>query len=142
MKIIAISFEGRQPNDVDIQRMIDVVNKFCYAGTKSTIQVYNEDDLRKMCAKVFVQGSNPTISDAVEQAAIYIEEKYKTVFSDPIKFVLAMAEVKNSLTTESEILKNAISIIVNNQTSTQLKKHGITTKVVSVIKEFSTSYNH
>ena len=52
-----------------------------------------------------------------------------------------MSEVKNSLTGEAEILKNAVSIISENSNNPILEKYGLSKTIVKTITEFNTSYH-
>ena len=105
-----------------------------YAMSQNSFQKY-------ISTTIATDVSEKTVAYVSENAAVYISKKFESVLRKPIKFVLAMSEVKNSLTGEAEILKNAVSIISENSDNPILEKYGLSKTIVKTIAEFNTSYH-
>lgn len=141
MKVITIVYDGTElPSDI-ISSMVGCMSRFVVEGSNTTVKQLNERDLITLGIKNVVSTRTDNKTQAVEHAANYISTRFGSFLKEPIKLILAMAEVKNSTTEESTILKNAVSIIVENPTNPILKQNEITPSVVKVIKEFNTSYH-
>lgn len=142
MKVIAIIYDGSEIPGEILHAMSDEMSRFVVQGSNVVFKKFNENDLVNLGIKnaVSVIAKDPE-NNPLEHAANYIVTRFGTFLSQPIPLVLAMSEVKNSTTEEAAILKNAVSIIVENPTNPLLKKKGITPSVVKVIKEFNTSYH-
>lgn len=142
MKVVVFVYEGTElPSDI-VSSMAAQMSRFAVNASEIVIKKFNEEDLLHMGVQKAVQGIVfDEKNDAVEHAATYISTRFASFFAQPVKLVLAMSEVKNSTTEEATILKNAVSIIVENPTNPILKKNGLTASVVKVIKEFNTSYH-
>lgn len=142
MKVIAIIYNGAEVPAEILNAMKNDMNRFVANNSQVVFKTFNESDL----VNLGIQASVGAITfdaknDAVENASNYISTRFGSFLNQPVRLVLAMSEVKNSTAEEATILKNAVSIIVENPTNPILKKNGITASVVKVIKEFNTSYN-
>lgn len=140
MKIVAFIYNGTElPSDI-LSTMSRQMSNFVAASSSITVKKFNEEDLVKLGIKTAVE-SMPNKDEALEHAATYISTRFGSFFKTPVTMVLAMSEKKNSTTEEATILKNAVSIIVENLGNPLLKKYDITPSVAKVIKEFSTCYH-
>lgn len=142
MKVLVIVYDGSTlPGEV-VRSMVSSASHFMANNSNTIVKQFNEDDLVSIGVKSAVDNIVfDKKNDEVEHAATYIQTRFGGFFKESVKLVLAMAEVKNSGTEESTILKNAISIIVNNSKDPILGLHSITPSVVKVIKEFNSSYH-
>lgn len=141
MKVVTIVYDGTElPSDI-ISSMVGCMSRFVVEGSNTTVKQLNEKDLITLGIKDAVSVRVDNKTTAVEHAANYISTRFGSFLKEPIKLILAMAEVKNSTTEEATILKNAVSIIVENPTNPILKQNEITPSVVKVIKEFNASYH-
>lgn len=141
MKVVTIVYDGTElPSDI-ISSMVGCMRRFVVEGSNTTVKQFNERDLITLGIKETVSTKADNKTQAVEHAANYISTRFGSFLKEPIKLILAMAEVKNSTTEEATILKNAVSIIVENSTNPILKQNEITPSVVKVIKEFNMSYH-
>lgn len=142
MKVVAIIYTGSELTSSAVSEIHKAINDFAVGGSQIVIKKYNEEDLLNLGLKTAVADIKfDNENEAVENAAVYISKKFESVLRRPIKFVLAMSEVKNSLTGEAEILKNAVSIISENSDNHILEKYGLSKTIVKTITEFNTSYH-
>lgn len=140
MKIVAFIYDGTElPCDI-ISSMSNQMSRFVKSNSTITVKKLNEEDLVKLGIKEVVN-STPSKNEALEHAATYMQTRYGTFFKSPVSLVIAMSDVKMSTTDEARILKNAVSIIVENLGNPILKKYEITPSVAKTIKEFSTCYH-
>lgn len=142
MKVVVVVYDGNElPSDI-ITSMANQMSRFVVDESKIVIKQYNEEALLHMGVRKAVSSITfDEKNEAIDHACTYLSTRYGSFFKEPVKFVLAMSEVKNSGTNESTILKNAIQIISENPTDPILKKYSITPSVVKTIKEFKTSYH-
>ena len=142
MKVIAIIYTGSELDSSAVSEIHKTINDFAVGGSEIVIKKYNEEDLLNLGLKTAVADIKfDKENEAVENAAKYISKKFESVLRRPIKFVLAMSEVKNSVAGEAEILKNAVSIISENSDNPILEKYGLSKTTVKTITEFNTSYH-
>lgn len=142
MKVVAIIYAGSELDSSAVSEIRKAINDFAVGGSQIVIKKYNEEDLLNLGLKTAVADIKfNNENEAVENAATYISKKFESVLRKPVKFVLAMSEVKNSVTGEAEILKNAVSIISENSTNPILAKYGLSNTIVKTIIEFNTSYH-
>lgn len=142
MKVVAIIYTGSELNSSAICEIRKALDGFTVDGSQIVINKYNEEDLLNLGLKQAVAEIKfDNKNKAVENAAVYISKRFESVLRKPVRLILSMSEVKNSVTGEAEILKNAVSIISENSTNPILANYGLSNTIVKTIIEFNTSYH-
>lgn len=142
MKVVAIIYTGIELDSSAICEIREALDGFTVDGSQIVINKYNEEDLLNLGLKQAVAEIKfDNENKAVENAAVYISKRFESVLRKPVRLILSMSEVKNSVTEEAEILKNAVSIISENSTNPILAKYGLSNTIVKTIIEFNTSYH-
>lgn len=151
-QIILISYDGMQLSDKDVavlaNRLTDILDRHAVSGSVIDINTLTKEELidRLLLGMTSVKEMKiPTEEEAIENAVVYIGEKFKQFLTGPntsyVGFVVALTE---ALHKDDDLLKKSAYILSTHSgkvKSTTARKYGFTKSIFEAIAQVYSCLN-